>query len=205
MLPISSTATIEKNKIASTGAWLILLEINFPGETPIRLAYNTEDITWPATGGDVYQAFAFDIDEVKEDGKGGLPTFSIRVSNVTRILEPYIDASDGGKDASVTLRVVHSDHLDLTTPELEETFDNLGCTVDSHWVTFSLGAENPMRQRSPKDRYLKDHCRYKEFKGPLCGYAGSALSCDRTFSTCKSLGNVARFGGFPSIDGGVYV
>lgn len=202
MLHISSAAIAEKNKIAATGAWLILLEINAPGQSPVYLVYNTEDIIW---NGALYKAFAFEIDDINQDGQGGLPTFALRISNVTHALESYVDASNGGKDNTLTLRVVHSDHLNLTTPELEETFDNLGCKVTSQWITYQLGAENPMRQRSPKDRYLKDHCRYKGFKGSLCGYAGTASSCDRTFATCLALGNVARFGGQPGIDGGVYV
>lgn len=209
MLTLSPAAIAEKNKIASTGAWLILLQIDFIGQPSIRLAYNTEDINWPSSGGAVYQAFPFELTEIKEDGKGGLPTFAINVANTTRALEPYVEASNGGKGATVTLRVVHSDHLDQTTPELEETFDNLGCTVSSQWVSFKLGAENPMRRRSPEDRYLKDHCRYGKvhggFKGPYCGYAGAEAQCNRTFARCKELGNVARFGGFPGIDGGVYV
>ena len=205
MLPISTAAIEEKNKLSSTGAWLVLLEINSPTAPTVRLALNTEDITWPAGGGDIYRAFSFKIGEIKEDGQGGLPTFTLSVSNLDRVLESYVDASDGGKDNTLTLRVVHSDHLDQLQPELEETFDNLGCKVGTRWITYRLGAENPMRRRSPKDRYLKDHCRYKEFKGVLCGYAGVETQCDRTLSRCKELGNVSRFGGFPGIGGGVYV
>lgn len=205
MIPISSAATLEKNKLTSTGAWLVLLDIDFLPATTIKLVCNNEDIEWPTTAGDTYQAFPMEIDEISEDGKGGLPTFSIRVSNVTRMLEPYVDSSDGGKGATVRLRIVHSDHLDLVDPELDETFDNLGCSVTAEWVTFKLGAENPMRQRCPANRYLKDHCRYKEFGGPECTYPGPESECDRTFARCKELGNVDRFGGFPGIDGGVYV
>jgi len=205
MLTLSSQAIIEKNKLSSTGAWLILLEINYEGEDPIRLCYNTEDITWPTVGGNLWQAFPFQIDDVKEDGKGGLPMFVIRVSNVNRVLMTYIEASSGGVGASITLRVVHSDHLDLSDPELEETFEILSCSADEQWVSFTLGAENPMLQRCPKQRYLKDHCRYKEFKGTECGYSGGETECNRTLTRCKELSNGARFGGFPGIPtGGVY-
>lgn len=37
------------------------------------------------------------------------------------------------------------------------------------------------------------------FKGPACQYAGHVETCDRTYGTCKALGNQANYGGFPSI------
>jgi len=202
MLSLSAAAILEKNKIASTGAWLLLLQLDVD-ETTIRVALNNEDIVWP-TGGNVYQAFPFDLGDVNEDTKGTLPSFAIRVSNVTRALIPYLETTDGFKNGVVTLRVVHSAHLDLTTPELEETFDVLGVSVDEQWVTINVGAENPMRMRSPRDRYLKDHCRFK-FKSTLCGYGGSAADCNKTFTRCRQLGNWTRYGGFPGVGGGVYV
>lgn len=202
MLVLSSAAIAEKNKISSTGAWLQLLEITFLGQSTIRLVYNNEDITWD---GNTYQGYPILVGALSEDGKGGLPTFAIRVSNVGRSLEPYIDASNGGIGASLRLLVVHSDLLAAATAEIDETFENMACSVDPLWVTFKLGSENPMRKRSPKDRYLKDHCRYKEFKGTMCGYAGPESTCNRTFIRCKQLNHAARFGGFPGVGGGVYV
>lgn len=204
MLTLPAALTAAKNQVADNGAWLILLTITLADNTTIRLVRNNEDTTWPASGGDLYQAFPFEVDEVREDGKGGLPSFAIKCSNVTRALVPYLEASNGGDGATVTLRVVHSAALDETTPALEETFQVLGCSLDLQWVTIRLGAENPMRSRSPRDRYLKDHCRYKEFKGALCAYAGAETECNRTFARCVALGNISRFGGFPGVEGGIY-
>lgn len=204
MLTLPSSLTTAKNQHDSTGAWLILLTISLAPSTIIRLVRNTEDITWP-TDGDLFQAFPFEVEDVREDGKGGLPSFAIKCSNVTRVLVPYLEASDGGAGATVRIQVVHSDNLGETNAALDEVFDVLGCSLDNQWVTIRLGAENPMRARSPRDRYLKDHCRYKEFKGELCGYAGAETACNRSFARCVELGNISRFGGFPGVEGGVYV
>ena len=202
MLNLSSAAIIEKNKLSSTGAWLILVEIDFDGIDPIRLAYNTENIVWSAH---TWMAFPFELREMSEDSKGRLPSLEIRVSNVSRALMPYVEQSQGGVGAKVIVRVVHSDHLDLVEPELEETFTIVSCAADAAWVTFTLGAESPLLQRCPKQRFLKDHCRYKEFKGAECGYSGPETTCNRTFKQCVEYGNQARFGGFPGIPtGGVY-
>lgn len=204
MLNLSAAATLEKNKVSSTGAWLILLEFDIPGTGDIRLTSNNENVFWPESGGNLYTAFPFTVEDVREDSSGALPSFSIKVSNVTRALVPYLEETDGFKDASVRIMVVHSDHLDLTTAEIDEEFDVLGVGVDEMWATLTMGAPSPMRMRSPKDRYLKDHCRFK-FKSARCGYSGTATLCDRTFKRCKALGNSARYGGFPGIDGGVYI
>lgn len=202
MLNLSSLAIIEKNKLTSTGAWLIMLQLDVD-DTTIRVVHNNEDIVWP-TGGNVWQAFPFSLGEVREDTKGTLPSFSIKVSNVTRALVPYLEATEGFKNGTVRLLVVHSEHLNLITPEIDETFDIQSVSVNEMWVTINVGAENPMRMRSPRDRYLKDCCRFK-FKSTLCGYSGTATNCDKTFGQCKQRGNSTRYGGFPGVDGGVYV
>lgn len=206
MLTLSSQAIAEKNKLENDSPWLILVEINFPGTDTIRIYQDDSGepgkITW---NGYEWYSFPFDIDPIEEETKGQLPNFVVRICNIGKILEQLVDDNSGGLGASITLRVVHSDHLDLTEPELEETFEVISCQVDSEWVYFTLGAENPLLSRCPRDRFLKDHCRYKEFKGPLCGYSGPETECDRTFARCMELGNESRFGGFPGIaTGGVY-
>lgn len=47
----------------------------------------------------------------------------------------------------------------------------------------------------PRQDYTRN-CRYDQFKGPQCKYAGGVTSCDRLFTTCTTLGNVINFGGF---------
>ena len=39
-------------------------------------------------------------------------------------------------------------------------------------------------------------CRWKEFKGTQCGYAGGETVCNRTFTRCAELSNTAHYGGF---------
>jgi len=203
-ITLPSGIITEKNKLSSTGSWIILLELAFPSESTVYLAHNTEDVAWPDgdASEETYQAFPFELDDVEEDGKGGLPSFTIRVSNVGRALVSIIDQHAGAIGATATLRVVHSDHLDDTNPVFSESYTIISCSIDLQWATFTLGAENPLRQRSPRQRYLMDHCRYKEFKGTLCGYADAESSCDRTLKQCEDYGNSARFGGFPSISVG---
>ena len=205
MLTLSPAAIIEKNRLGSADAWLILLQITMPdGVTVIRVVRNTADVTWPASGGNLYVAFTFELDEIGETSKNEVPQVAVRVGNVTRALQAYLEAGGGGVGAEIVFRVVHSAHLDLTTPEVELTYSCTGCKSDATWVTFTLGAANPYLRRFPRNRLLKNNCRWR-FKSTDCGYAGASTSCDKTLLTCRALGNSARYGGFPAVGrGGFY-
>ena len=196
-LSVSTDAILEKNKISSSGVWLLLLEIAYPGETTLYLVYNNANITWNSL---TWTAFDFTLGDVTESKDGSVPTVSLSVNDITRTLTPIIDDYAGGVGATATLRIVHSDHLDNITPELEEEFEIINTNIDSmNTITFSLGTENLLNYRYPQQRYLKNHCRYKTFKGTECGYAGAETECNRTFTRCKELENQTRFGGFPGV------
>lgn len=199
MLNLSSAAITEKNRLAGGGVWLVLMEINLLSGTEICVVRNNEDVVWPAAGGKTYAAFPFEIDTLSDIKPGEVPSLAIRVSNVTRALTPYLESGQGGVGAEVFLRVVHSEHLDITDPEIELVFTCTGCTVDSQWATFNLGASNPYSRRFPGNRILKNFCRYKEFKGPRCSYSGAATTCDRSLKNCRDLNNSVNYGGFPVV------
>lgn len=200
MLPISAAAALEKNSMADAGAWLILLEVLI-GESTLRFAYNTENVEW---NGETWYPFSFQLDEVTESSQGEFPSVAVKVSNVTRAVQYYVETANGAVGASVTLRIVHSEHLDLTTPEVEETFAVTKTVCDNMWVTFTLGAAYPVMARRPWNRYLKNFCPYK-YKDIECGATSSDLTCTRTLADCQSKGNSVRFGGEPAIPlGGLY-
>lgn len=48
----------------------------------------------------------------------------------------------------------------------------------------------------PKENFAIN-CRYRDFKGARCKYAGAELECNRTWTRCTELANTANFGGFP--------
>lgn len=196
MLTLSSAAIVEKNKLASSGAWLVLLEINLPGGSNIlRVVNNTENVTW---AGEEWVAFPFEIDDMTEDRAGEVPQINLRVSNITKAIQIYLEQNEGGVRSEVILRVVHSDHLDLATAEAEFVFECLACSADASWITFTLGTANPFRRRFPRRRLLSEFCNWT-FKGAECGYTGATTTCNKTLTTCRALNNTARFGGFPGV------
>src|SRR5512139_3118046 len=132
MLSLSAAARLEKNQLASGGTFLVLLDIVLPGDTHIRLCQNNENITW---NGVEWAAFPFELDAITTSPRGELPTLQLRVSNITRVVEGYMSQTDGGLNCQVVFRVINSNYLNLTTTELEETFDIIASAVDAQWVT----------------------------------------------------------------------
>ena len=177
MRSLPAALIFEKNRLATPSAWIILLEITLPDSTVLRFARNTEDITF---SGDLYTAFPFEIDTVGQSSKGEIPTVRLRVSNVTQLIQPYLEDLDGGIGSVVKITVVNSDHLSENYTELEMTFDVIACNSTSQWVTFTLGAPNPLRQRFPLDQYIAMHCRWRFNRPsgnyPECSYSGKNLS-----------------------------
>jgi len=172
MKNLPANLIIEKNKLASPNPWVVLLEITLTDSTVLRFARNTEDVTFE---GHTFTAFPFEIEPTSQDTHGEIPTVTLRVSNVTRLLQQYLDELDGGVGSTVRVIVVNLNLLSEDYSELEMTFDVLGCYSDVDWAVFTLGAPNPLRQRFPLERYLALHCSFT-YRSVECGYAGSTIT-----------------------------
>jgi lambda family phage minor tail protein L len=198
---LSNAAVLAVTGIEDDGVFLQLLEITLAGETVIRVVRNREDVTWE---GSTYTAFNFELEALPIDSKGSPPELVIRVSNVTKTLQGYLEQGDGGIGATCRLIVIHSDNIGTSTAELDETFVCTAAKSDAIWVHFTLSVDNIHLKRFPRDKFLFDHCRWA-FRSAQCGYSGNAAGCTRKFGRCQELGNSERFGGFPAmVGGGVY-
>lgn len=205
---LSLAAYLAKNALASDGVWLVLAEITLPDATVLKVCRNTVNVFWPATTpadpDNEYAAFPFDLEEINDQSKSEVPRLALLVGNETRAIQGYLDAGGGGVGATVIIRVVHSQNLAETDPEFEAKFRCLDCHADSKMVTFYIGAASPWAIRFPRNRLLKDFCRWR-FKSTECGYSGAETTCDKTLTQCRLRSNSIRYGGFPGVgQGGVY-
>ena len=205
-LTIPSSLIAEKNKLFSGGAFLELLQVTMSElSQTLRIVNNNEDITWNSQ---TWQKFQFQAGSFNESNEGEAPQISVKVSNVLRAVQGYVESADKGLVGdSVIYYLIHSDNLSETTPVITQNFTILGVTCDENWVDFLLGAENFFLRAFPTNLYKRKICRYKTpdgFKGTRCGYSGAETTCDRKFSTCIGYGNQERFGGQPSIPGGFF-
>lgn len=202
MLIVPSELIAEKNKLFTSGAFLELLEIQMSelGET-LRIVNNNEDITY---NGHVWQRFQFEPGDFKENQEGETPRVEVKISNVLRVTQGYIEQTENGLVGdAVVYRLIHSDHLDKD-PAITQYFQVLKVDCDEVWAYFTFGAENFFLNRFPLHVYKRNICRYETFKGSQCSYSGSETTCDRTFARCIALGNEQRFGGQPGIPGGFF-
>lgn len=198
MLTLSQASIIEKNKTATDGVWLMLVELETPSGEVIRLVNNNENITHK---GHEYIAFPFSVEDISEDGKQ-LPNVKLSVSNVTGVIQGYLEDEKGLGGAKAHISIINTNIKDVT--EVEEFFIVTGSSADSEWVVFTLGTDFSFTRRYPPVRIMKDYCPFK-FKSIECGYNGTETACNKTLGRCRELNNSLRFGGEPSIpQGGLY-
>lgn len=204
-LTLSSIAIEEKNKLATDSVFLVALAITIPGVAqPVRVVRNSANLTWQ---GHTWVAFPFELDELGDEAKGEVPQVAIRVSNVARTMEAYLQAYDlycknnGFSPILVNIYVVNTKAVTADgncDPEVEHLFELKQPKTDSQWATFTLGAANPFNNRFPKNRIMKNQCPFV-FKGTRCGYGGADSSCNKTLDDCRDKNNSDRFGGFPGV------
>lgn len=205
MKDLPANLVTEKNKVYGSDPWITLLEITLTDSTVIRLCNNTADITYDS---DVYTSFPFLIDPIISDAEGMIPALSLKVSNITRFLQPYLESLNGGLGSTVKFIIVNTGLLSEDYTELELTFTIMGCAATAKWVEWTLGMANPFNRRFPLWRYLAEHCPWT-FTGGVavgenveCGYTGAYTTCNHTLEDCVLRENTAYFGGYIGIMSG---
>jgi len=121
-----------------------------------------------------YKAFNFDLETIASDGKGTIPAVDLKVSSISFLLQPYLLRLQGGVGSVVKITVVNSAYLAEDYSELELLFSVTSTSTSREYITFRLGAINPIMQRFPRNRYIALHCRHK-FRQAICGYAGQTI------------------------------
>ncbi|MDX5412902.1 MAG: DUF1833 family protein [Rhodobacterales bacterium] len=192
---------VEKNRIASAVAFILLAEIEVRDAVTgafietIRLARNNENLTHM---GNVYQATSFDF--TSEETAEGAPEVTCVFQDQTGAVLARCEEHSGGVGWKVRFKLVSSD--DLAAPaEIEELVYVLSTKAQNYNVEFTLGAANPLARRFPRNIQWRDKCRWR-FRSTECGYTGGALTCDYTLqgdNGCSVKGNSLRFGGLPGI------
>lgn len=189
---VSALAT-EKNKLFSTYPWVPLVQFAFA--SPVGTIYLCKDLDNITYGGQTYTKFAMEV-EFQDDSQGKLPECVIRLSNVSRVIEAYLQSLDGAVDTVVTLTFVNTDNLTEDYSDLSWSYYILGTESDENWITFSLGIYNLLEKPFPNQKYQTLTCRYRTFKGLECSYSGPYATCDRSYDACTARNNTDRFGGF---------
>ena len=207
---ISVASSISKSRLSNPDPWLSLIKLTPPGGgDPVHLVRNTVDVLF-ADGThfdgsgpvpDTYTAFAWEFAEYDETSDGSLPRWKAKVSNVSKAMGALADQFQGLVGGHVDVYIVQASRL-KREPDLELSFDIIGCTIESQWVSFDLGADSFFRIQVGRHLYTADTC-WKRYKGPDCKYVGDMPTCSFQLngnSGCRAHNNALNFGGYPGID-----
>jgi len=159
--------------------------------------------------GITYEKFPITHDQITENTKGEIDSTKVQLSNVSRLIEYYLQNYDlRGK--KVSIKMVDADLLD--DPDAYIEFSNY---IDSYTsnvsdVVFTLMSKyDILNLMLPSILWLRDYCQW-EFacpairalgRGEECGYTGAETECNRTWQRCQALGNSRRFLGARGIPG----
>ncbi|CCG43298.1 hypothetical protein [Magnetospirillum molischianum] len=200
---LSVGTVIEKNRIASNVAFVILIEVEVKDSFGnlveiLRMARNNEPIIFQDNE---YVAANFEL-SLKEQA-GSIPEIQVVAQDHTLAIQQRMQEYGGGVGFGIRMIVVNTGNLSQP-PEIVETFKVIRASARGYVVTFGLGAENPLSMRFPRRRQMRDRCSWR-FGSAECGYVGDLRSCDLSLqgpNGCAAHGNTRRFGGFPGLSVG---
>jgi len=86
--------TTQKNAISTSGAWLTLIDLFYPGSIipDHRLVNNNKDLRY---GRNTYTATPLSVSQVKENIRGELPKTTLTIFDVNQDLRDDLQTHDG--------------------------------------------------------------------------------------------------------------
>jgi phage-related protein len=204
-IPLIQPLIEEKNKISQEQPWLVFLTLtNVAKDLTLRLVRNTENITYK---GEEYIAFPFEIDSIPEATKGTIPTLALKVSNIDRQIQAYVEQdATFGSGWEVVLSLAHISQLNGTViqdevAEIESVWESIDVTADDSYLVINLGVQNPMLIQFPRQKFSGGFCQRSFNDGQGCPYDTEGVglghtSCKKTLAQCKERFDVNRVNEF---------
>ncbi len=171
-----------------------LLEFQF--EETYRYTDRDVSVYWE---GNRYYPLPFTFDRVSLSGSMAVDTVTVNVSNANNVFSGILLNEDvRNKPVIISFGVRRKPAGQPEEEIVEPIFRGFVAgwpTMREKKVTIKIANEFILWNKKTLRRHAPS-CPWA-FKGQECGYGGSAKSvCDKSYDTCLSLGNAARFGGF---------
>jgi len=196
MRTIQTTVKTEKNKPFNRPIHLYTLyDFDGAGHNLNYAAYD-QDVSFNSI---TFAKFPISHESVSENSSGQIDSVKIKVANVNRLIQGYLDQWNlRGK--KVDIITVFADQLSNPLYKTIDTFYIDSYTADQNIVEFTLSSKfDVLDVNIPSRKFLRNFCQWK-FKGVECGYGGAETSCTKIKNDCETVkNNLVRFGGFPSI------
>jgi lambda family phage minor tail protein L len=197
MRTLDATSKTEKDSPSNKPIFLYTIN-NYTGTSDLNLAEYDTDITYPTSGGTLYTRFPITHDFVGENIQLETDKVKVRVSNVSRLIQAYLELYDF-RGKQVDIRMVWANQLADADAFIKHTLYIESYTADQNDVEFVLTSRfNVLDLELPTRKYSRNYCGWK-FKSSECGYGDGETECNKTLQRCKELSNQLSFGGFPSI------
>lgn len=116
-----------------------------------------------------YTAFNFQLDPSDTNSNGQIPTRTLRISNVTSLLQSKIQELNSGVGSLVVLKVHNTKYLNENSPDLTENYEVLETSSTNKWIELVLGSPSALRQPFPLNRYKAHGCNWR-FESVECAY-----------------------------------
>ncbi len=185
----------QKNKVANKPIYLYkVFDYNDEGEDLLFAEWG-ENITFDS---EVYQAYPIKHDEIGENSSGEVDAIKVRISNVSRTIQGYLEHYDfGGK--KVLVRMVWADRLAFPEDKIDTIYYVDSYTANDASAEFLLMPKMiVVEAQLPARTFKRNTCSWV-FKSDECGYAGAETTCNKTRVRCRELDNQTRFGATPGI------
>lgn len=140
-MPKTLTALMKqaKNKLEG-GVWIELYRIDVGGGIFLTIANHTRPITYQSV---TYDPFVVEHEVIQQDQEGKIPQLVASVENVTRTVQGYLEAQDGLRGKSVTIKLVHLDATGVPDGDITQAFVIDSVVASAQVATFVLSKPVP--------------------------------------------------------------
>jgi phage-related protein len=197
------STNLQTSSEAEENNFRMLITIFLDDQTIYLCANDTGNITFPASGGNIYEAVNIDRSEVQTtmSGQATEERVTLTLSDVDASIASYV-AVYGNKvhNRRCLIQEIDIDYLDDPN-DIVTIFDGVMDKLRFKIGTYQVDVVRQLgtyAQQIPFINYSPT-CQWKKFKDEKCGYTGSGITCDRTLTQCQAYNNVLNFGGHPSI------
>jgi phage-related protein len=158
-IDLNTNQIIDQNKLITDNIELLLIEFIYKNADSVRVCLNNAEITWNSK---TWMPAIFSLTGMNETKDAEIPKVKLNFFDLNKVIIPVIEDTDGLPDTKINIYVIDSKYLDNTTPKIhEQAFINSVSFNENGLVTIEIGTENLSLMRVPKNRYLKNHCRFK--------------------------------------------
>jgi len=197
MRTLDSNVIDEKNKQEGKNpiTLLTLFDYNGLGSNLYFTSYR-ENVTFDSQE---YTAFPFGYDSITEDGDSKITSVEIAVSNVSRIIQAYLEQYDL-RNKKIKITLVWPDFLNNADAKVEDFYYINNYTATDTTVTFTCTTRlDVLSKRLPGRTYSRNSCAFIFKDVDTCKYVGSETSCNKTKQQCKIYDNFINYGATPAV------